>query len=144
MSVFLRWGVFGILSVAGLLYAYNASKDLAKRRSASPIVVAPAPEIAAAAGSADTAQPIHAIALTASCEVEAFVAQRAIEARDAGDPLDRLLRIREIAFEADETRRERLAQVAKRWFAHAEAIGPFSVRRAAAAECAEFAAVKPP
>ena len=29
MSVFLRWGVFGILAVAALIYAYNASKRLA-------------------------------------------------------------------------------------------------------------------
>ncbi len=28
MSVFLRWGIFGILGVAALLYAYNASKRL--------------------------------------------------------------------------------------------------------------------
>ena len=26
MSVFLRWGIFGILAVAALMYAYNASK----------------------------------------------------------------------------------------------------------------------
>ena len=140
MSVFLRWGVFGILSVAALLYAYNASKDLAKRRPPPVVTVAPAET----ARSAETAQPAQTVPVSANCEVEVVVAQRAIEARDAGDPLDRLLRTREIAFEADEKRRERLTQVAKRWFGHAEPIGPFSLRRIAAAECEQSAAVTKP
>ena len=135
MSVFLRWGVFGILSVAALLYAYNASKDLAKRRPPPAVAVAPA---------AESTQPAQAMPVSGDCEVEVVVAQRAIEARDAGDPLDRLLRTREIAFEADEKRRERLTQVAKRWFGHAGAIGPFSVRREAAAECEAATAVAQP
>ncbi len=33
MSVFLRWGIFGILGVAALLYAYNASKRMAERHA---------------------------------------------------------------------------------------------------------------
>lgn len=135
MSVFLRWGVFGILSFAALLYAYNASKDLAKRRPPPPVAVAPA---------AETAEQAQAIPVSANCEVEAVVAQRAIEARDAGDPLDRLLRTREIAFETDEKRRERLTQVAKRWFGHTEAIGPYSLRREAAAECERATVVTKP
>ncbi|MBC8024587.1 MAG: hypothetical protein H7Y89_01220 [Steroidobacteraceae bacterium] len=134
MSVFLRWGVFGILSVAGLLYAYNASKDLAQRRPPPVVTVAPA----------EAAQQAQAMPVSQNCDVEVVVAQRAIEARDAGDPLDRLLRTREIAFETDEKRRERLTQVAKRWFGYAEAIGPFSVRRAAAAECEQSAVVTKP
>jgi hypothetical protein len=137
MSVFLRWGIFGILAVAGLLYAYNASKDLAKRRTQPAAVAVPAQ-------APETAQPDSPAPGNASCEIEATVAQRAIEARDAGDPLDRLLRTREIAFEVDEKRRERLTVVAKRWFAHAEAIGPFSVRRIATAECEEAAQVRTP
>ena len=32
MSVFLRWGIFGILGVAGLMYAYNASKRMAEKQ----------------------------------------------------------------------------------------------------------------
>jgi hypothetical protein len=135
MSVFLRWGIFGILAAAGLLYTYNASKDLAKRRPPPAATVSPAP---------DAAQPAQVSPVSMNCENEVIVAQRAIEARDAGDPLDRLLRMREIAFEADEKRRERLTQVAKRWFTHAAAIGPFSVRREAAAECEASSAVKTP
>lgn len=130
MSVFLRWGIFGILSVAALVYAYNASKDLASRRAPPKAVIAPA-------GVAPHAEPAAPpMPVDSACEVEVAVAQRAIEARDAKEPLDRLLRIREIGFEEDTLRRERLTAVAKRWFAHAEAIGPFSVRRIAAAECA--------
>jgi hypothetical protein len=141
MTVFLRWGVFGILSVAALLYAYNASKDIAKRRPLPAVAAVPQP---------DDAQPTPATPATpatpisSGCEVEVAVAQRAIDARDAGDPLDRLLRTSEIAFEADQTRRERLTRVAERWFSHAEAIGPFSVRRVAAAECATAEAVRTP
>jgi hypothetical protein len=135
MSVFLRWGVFGILSVAALLYAYNASKDLAQRR--------PQPAVAATS-TPDVGPDAQAAPVTAACEVEVAVAQRAIEARDAGDPLDRLLRSREIAFEADEKQRERLTRVAKRWFAHSGAIGPFSIRRMAGAECAEAVALTKP
>jgi hypothetical protein len=136
MSVFLRWGVFGILSVAALYYAYNATKDLAKRR--------PPPAAVAEASAPDIEQPTPAVPVTAACEIEVVVAQRAIEARDAGDPLDRLLRSREIAFEADEKRRERLTQVAERWFAHSGAVGPFSVRRMAGAECAAAEAITKP
>lgn len=130
MSVFLRWGVFGILSAAALLYAYNASKDLANRRPPPKVVVTSA--VAADAEAAIVPPP----PVDGACEVEVVVAQRAIEARDAQEPLDRLLRMREISFEEDEKRRERLTAVARRWFSHAEAIGPFSVRRIAAAECA--------
>jgi hypothetical protein len=43
------------------------------------------------------------------------VAQRALEARRAGEPLDRLLRIQEIAFQ-EQPRRQRLEEVAKRWY----------------------------
>jgi hypothetical protein len=134
MSVFLRWGVFGILSVAALLYAYNASKDLAQRRPQPAVATVPAP---------DVARDTQAAPVSAACEVEVAVAQRAIEARDAGDPIDRLLRSREIAFEADEKRRERLTRVAKRWFAHSGAIGPFSIRRVAGEECAAALLTKP-
>jgi hypothetical protein len=46
MSVFLRWGIFGILGVAALLYAYNASKRLAEAHAAQsqPTVSATADE----------------------------------------------------------------------------------------------------
>jgi hypothetical protein len=125
-----------------LLYAFNASKDLAKRRP--PPAVAAAPEPASAQPTPATSAAPATTPVSASCEVEVAVAQRAIEARDAGDPFDRLLRSREIAFEADEQRRERLSRVAKRWFDHSGAIGPFSVRREAAAECAAAADVKTP
>jgi len=38
MSVFLRWGIFGILGVAALLYAYNASKHFAQSHAAKRLL----------------------------------------------------------------------------------------------------------
>ena len=120
MSVFLRWGIFGILGVAGLMYAYNVSKQMAAKRAArlAPAAVETAqpaalrPEAQAApapAPAATNAQP--------HCEAELVVAQRALAARAEGQPLDRLLRIQEIAFQ-ESVRRERLEKVATFWFQH--------------------------
>ena len=44
-----------------------------------------------------------------------MVAQRALEARREGEPIDRLLRIQEIAFQ-EPPRRQRLEKVATRWY----------------------------
>jgi hypothetical protein len=115
MSVFLRWGIFGILAVAGLLYAYNASKKLAENRLKERPAVAQAPvsEIEAESetepGSGPPLTPPH-------CEAELAVAQRALQARREGEPLDRLLRIPEIAWQEPPARRERLGKVATDWF----------------------------
>lgn len=113
MSVFLRWGIFGILGVAGLMYAYNASKQMAARHAASAVPAVetpqraePEPEAAPAAASVNT--PPH-------CEAELVVAERALAARAEGQPLDRLLRIQEIAFQ-EPVRRQRLEKVATFWF----------------------------
>lgn len=121
MGVFLRWGVFGILAVAGLMYAYNASKRLAENREAArPPVAASQAEIAPAE---TPVAPVDAPAATPRrggipehCEVELFVALRATDARRDGEPLDRLLRIQEIAFVEDPALRQRREQVATRWF----------------------------
>jgi hypothetical protein len=43
------------------------------------------------------------------------VAQRALEARRDGEPIDRLLRIQEIAFQ-EPPRRQRLEKVATHWY----------------------------
>ena len=122
MGVFLRWGVFGILAVAGLMYAYNASKKLAENRQAakSEAVAAESATEAEAAEAEAIDEPVAAIERRAGipehCEVELFVAMRALDARRDGDPLDRLLRIQEIAFVDDAALRERRTQVATRWF----------------------------
>jgi hypothetical protein len=122
VSVFLRWGIFGILGFAGLMYAYNASKQLAAKRAARPAPAAvetaqpaePRPEVQAAPAPAPapvaTNAPPH-------CEAELVVAQRALAARAEGQPLDRLLRIQEIAFQ-EPVRRQRLEKVATFWFQH--------------------------
>ena len=95
MSVFLRWGVFGILGVAALLYAYNASKRLAEVHAAHP---AAAPAAAAPSESETSAslpgreagpQPAAIPAAPTRCEEELLVARRAIDMRKQGEPLDR-------------------------------------------------------
>lgn len=126
MSVFLRWGVFGILAVAAMMYAYNASKRLAERRPPpTPQVVSQddagagedeAGQAAEAEAEAEEAQPEPEPPLPEACEEERVVAERALKMRRDGEPLDRLLRIDRIAFQADAQRRERLATVARHWF----------------------------
>ena len=49
------------------------------------------------------------------CQAELEVAQRALEARRQNEPIDRLLRIQEIAFQ-EQPRRARLELVATRWY----------------------------
>ena len=76
MSVFLRWGIFGILGVAGLMYAYNASKQMARKKQARPVPVVSANDGAAT----DTGQGVAAAdsghgAVTPACEEELLVAR---------------------------------------------------------------------
>lgn len=134
MSVFLRWGVFGILVFAGLLYAYNASKNLAERRAAK---TAAEVETTPAAGDAPlpelTTEEREAIG--ERCLTELAVARRAIAARDGGEPFDRVLRMQEIAWREDAKQRERLVKVATRWFEYQGAIDVLTLRRSAVTEC---------
>jgi hypothetical protein len=135
MSVFLRWGIFGILGFAGLMYAYNASKQLAANRAARP------PQVAAA-GATPQASPekdesAESAALTPRCAEELLVAQRAREARGQGQPLDRLLRIQEIAFQ-EPPRRARLEKVATYWFKLPSEPSPEDLRETATRNCQEF------
>lgn len=102
MTVFLRWGVFGLLAVAALVYAYNASKRLAEARGSGPV--------AASAGQRERQ------IVPDRCLPELRVAERALEARRERMPLDKLLRVREVIFEDDPVRRERLKDVAADWY----------------------------
>lgn len=150
MSVFLRWGVFGILGVAALLYAYNASKRLAEAQSRKPAVSAPAepaqpepdedlvetveeeaPAVAAPAEPAPAA-PAH-------CEAELVVAQRALDMKKQGEPLDRVLRIQEIAWEEAPQRRQRLEKVATRWYGYEGNFAPGALRIAVISDCQQSA-----
>jgi len=149
MSVFLRWGIFGILGVAALLYAYNASKRMAERhaqqappaaqsvQNAAPAVdKPPAPGRETAAAPAPPAPPVEpAQPAPAHCETELAVAQRAIEARRNGAPLDRLLRVQEIAFESSPPRRARLEKVATRYFNYQGDFEPAALRIAVISDC---------
>ena len=107
MSVFLRWGIFGIIGFAALMYAYNASKRMSEKhvRREPPAVVATESE----------PKPVSAYAPAPHCQAELVVAQRALDARRQGEPIDRLLRIQEIAFQ-EGARRQRLEKVATQWY----------------------------
>ena len=146
MSVFLRWGVFGILGVAALMYAYNASKRLAEAHEAkntSAAVTAPEPEAeesadedAAAPEPESPPPPAPAeAAAPAHCEAELVVAQRAVDLRKEGAPLDRVLRIQEIAWEQAPERRQRLEQVATRWYGYEGNFSPGALRIAVINDC---------
>jgi len=147
MSVFLRWGVFGILGVAGLLYAYNASKRLAESHAtrtapvSAPATVAPASQAPPPAElpTQEPAKPTVARdsthAVPAQCEAELVVAQRAIDMRKQGAPLDRVLRIQEIAWQESPERRARLEKVATRWFNYEGDFRPETLRIAVLNDC---------
>jgi hypothetical protein len=116
MSVFLRWGIFGILGVAALLYAYNASKRMAARHVAEP----PPAAVAATSDDAEAVAPVAPVepprTVSPHCEIELIVARRALLARRQSEPLDRLLRIQEIAWQEPLERRQRLEKVATEWY----------------------------
>jgi hypothetical protein len=144
MSVFLRWGVFGIIGVAALLYAYNASKRMAEAQASKPKVVAAESANAAADEEPDEtveAEPVAPPpaepkpAAPAECEAELVVAQRAIDLKKAGEPLDRVLRMQEIAWEEAPARRARLEKVATRWYGYEGSFQPESLRMAVVNDC---------
>jgi hypothetical protein len=152
VSVFLRWGVFGILGFAALLYAYNASKRVAEahatKAQAAASVPAPAAGQAAsiASASAETAAPADVVvaqppadvperSASAQCAAELAIAQRAIEMHKQGEPLDRLLRIQEIAWQEPPERRRRLEAVATRWFNYAGDFKPEALRMVVISDC---------
>ncbi len=145
MSVFLRWGIFGILGVAALLYAYNASKRVAQTHAGKPAVMAvkpsdpsePAEPEETVAPAAPIAEPQPAA--PAHCETELVVAQRAIALKQAGEPLDRVLRMQEIAWEEAPERRTRLEQVATRWYGYEGSFQPGALRIAVISDCRQSA-----
>ena len=119
MSVFLRWGIFGIIGFAALMYAYNASKRIAEKHSTQPVVAVSAEAVSEPEPAADPEPaPARTPASTTPphCQAELVVAQRALEARREGVPLDRLLRIQGIAWQEPAVRRQRLEAVATRWY----------------------------
>jgi hypothetical protein len=136
MSVFLRWGIFGILAVAALLYAYNASKRMATRQAEQ------APPVAEPAAAPDEeenvpeppAEPRSVVA--AHCEVELIVARRALLARRQNEPVDRVLRMQEIAWQEPLARRQRLEKVATAWYGlEGDEPGPEALRVAVISDC---------
>jgi len=146
VGVFLRWGIFGIIAVAALVYAYNAIGHLADRRKASPAAVVAPParesENAPPARESENAPPAQAAAarderdtIPEHCLVELDIAKRAVESHSIGEPLDRLLRIQEIAWEKDDKKRERLTQLATRWYNAPGPVDPARLRREVVLAC---------
>ena len=143
MSVFLRWGIFGILGTAAIIYAYNVAKDMGEKRAARAAAVPVATAEPGAAGPTPAepspAEPAPAATSPPHCEAELEVAQRALEARRQGEPLDRLLRAQEIAWQEPLARRQRLEKVATRWsqLEGSEPI-PEVLRIAVISDCVQF------
>jgi len=146
VSVFLRWGVFGILGVAALMYAYNASKRLAAAHVAKPAPAAVAAPVAlveplpaATRDERPSAAPAPESPSTAPahCEAELAVARRAIEMRRQGEPLDRVLRIQEVAWQEPAERRQRLEKVATRWYGYEGDFAPEALRIAVISDCVQ-------
>jgi hypothetical protein len=140
MGVFLRWGIFGIIAVAALVYAYNALGHLADRRKAAPpaVAVPAAPEPVVAAASEPRSRPTPGDASDAipeRCQVELDIARRAVESRSIGEPLDRLLRIQEIAWQKDEKLRERYTRIATRWYDEPTPVDAARLRHDVMAAC---------
>lgn len=145
MSVFLRWGVFGIVGVAALIYAYNASKRLAENHAVrTPTQQSPAPESSAPESSATASRPRPVMpatdGLSPQCRLELEVAHLARVAHEDGEPLDRLLRMQKIAWQDDPKVRERLTQVARRWYVRTDTPDPQRMRDEVVFDCAS---VKP-
>lgn len=147
MGVFLRWGVFAILAIAALMYAYNASKQLSSR---PPAASAPVPTAVEVATDQDESQAERAEAeresveeelvdLPPVCDEEREIAERALKMRRDGEALDRLLRIDRIAFQSDAMRRARLEDVARYWFERPGADpDSLALRTEAAQACREY------
>jgi hypothetical protein len=136
--VFLRWGILGILSVAALVYAYNASKRLAASHERKPAVIAAAAtetEVVAE----PAAEPAPEEPLSPHCEVELLVARRAVDLRRQSEPLDRVLRMQEIAWQEPAERRERLELVATRWYERAEPVSAEALRETVVNDCESVA-----
>ena len=72
---------------------------------------------------------------------ELVVAQRAIDLKKAGEPLDRVLRMQEIAWEESPARRERLEKVATRWYGYESSFQPEALRIAVISDCRQSAPV---
>jgi hypothetical protein len=122
MTVFLRWGVFALLATAALIYAYRVNErsgDIAARLDAQranatlPSTANPSPENADA--TSGKATPKARIApLDAACRPVLRAVQLGVEGAARGEPLDRVLRHSDIAFEADERQQRQLAAAATR------------------------------
>lgn len=111
MGVFLRWGLFGILIIAALMYAYNANRRLAQQRAPAAEI----PEI---------------------CAAEIEIAQLAVAAAAEGEKLHEVLQSPLVADKEDEELRDRLESVAAYWYTYdGEELEKRELRRVVLDEC---------
>jgi hypothetical protein len=159
--VFLRWGIFGIIAVAALIYAYNALGHLADRRKLPPAAEVaplarglneqplarrlneqppapdPAPEQQPPAGETRTTAVRVEPGIPPRCAIELDIARRAAESHSIGEPLDRVLRIQEIAWQKDEKLRARYTQIATRWYGEPGPVDAGRLHRDVVAACVD-------
>jgi len=143
MGVFLRWGIFGIIAVAALVYAYNSLGRLSDRRKAASAAASEASPVArdpadgTVSSEPEPAAPDERDAIPAHCQVELDIARRAAEAHSIGEPLDRVLRIQEIAWEKDEKLRTRYAELATHWYNEPGPVDGARLRRDVVTRCVD-------
>jgi hypothetical protein len=140
MGVFLRWGSFGIIATAALIYAYNALGHLADRRLAAPAAAIAPPAVTPAkpAPARSPLLPSTEDAIPERCRVELDIARRAVESHSIGEPLDRLLRIQEIAWQEDAKMREQFTKLATRWYNEPAPVDAARLRRDVVTGCVQF------
>jgi hypothetical protein len=93
------------------------------------------PEVPADEPVADVAPVEPASAAPPYCEAELVVAQRALDMKKQGEPLDRVLRMQEIAWQEAPQRRQRLEKVATRWYGYEGSFQPEALRIAVISDC---------
>jgi hypothetical protein len=123
------------------VYAYNAIGHLADRRRPAPATVVAPPAAAAETAATDAPPRVPARderdAIPERCQVELDIARRAVESHSIGEPLDRLLRIQEIAWQKDEKLRDRYTRLATRWFNEPGPVDAARLRRDVVAACVD-------
>lgn len=138
MTVFLRWGAFGLLAISALIYAYRVnerSDDIRARleERADQRRMEAARSLAAPVDRAAGSLP-EKIADSAKCTEVVQVALDAAAAAQASEPLDRVLRQTRIAWQEDPVRKAELAAAAERGYSLAD-MPAEDIRRVVAEDC---------
>ncbi len=141
MTVFLRWGVFGLLAISALIYAYRVNERsddirLQLEQRAEQRRAAERELREAARRDVEFSDKPAIASLSSACEEAVQVAVDAAAAAKAGQPLDRVLRQERIAWQDEPVRKQRLAVAARLGYSLHGQDGA-AIRRAVADECRE-------